>query len=146
MDMVKFRELVIKANKYIHEQKIEDAISLYTEAIETHLASAYLFNNRSMLYALVNRLDEAIKNSNSAIKLDEKSPTGYIRKGIAFELKMDYSEAIKIYNKALKCFPLDKNIAQDIKTKVNVLSAVSTPKSLCQETFLRRLVFTIKIY
>lgn len=71
-------------NAAFKEGKYEDALKLYTEALEVDLNNkffkAVLYTNRATVLAKINRLPEAIENCTKAIELDDTYIKAYLRR------------------------------------------------------------------
>ncbi|CAG2103453.1 unnamed protein product, partial [Medioppia subpectinata] len=95
-----------EGNNAIKQNKIDDALRIYTNALTidplNSLTNAKLYFNRSIVYAKLKKLAEAINDCSKAIELDESYIKAYLRRG---KLSMDselYEEAVRDYETVLK--------------------------------------------
>jgi len=101
-------------NAAFKEGKFDDALKLYTEALEVDLNNklfkAVLYTNRATVLAKLNRLQDAIENCNNAIKLDDTYIKAYLRRAKYYLDTEDYEKSVADYEK----------ICQMEKTKENL--------------------------
>ena len=83
-----------------------DALDFYNAAIAKQ-PTALLWNKQGMAYLLMQRIPEASKCFDHAIKLDKKAPEGYNNRGYIEQRKENYNKAIKYYHKAIALRPND---------------------------------------
>ena len=67
------------ANRSLHEDRPQEALSLYTKAIGIQ-PSAVLYANRAAAQMRIGRLQKAIDDANEALKLDRTYAKAYYRK------------------------------------------------------------------
>ena len=77
-----------------------DAIDFYKAAMAKQ-PSTLLWNKEGMSYLLLQRVPEASKCFDRAIKLDKQAPEGYNNRGYVEQHNEHYNRAIKYYRKAL---------------------------------------------
>ena len=70
------------ANRSLHEDRPQEALSLYTKAIGIQ-PSAVLYANRAAAQMRIGRLQKAIEDANEALKLDKTYAKAYYRKARA---------------------------------------------------------------
>jgi len=81
------------------------ALQAYGEAIRLKPSYSQAFNSRCYLYAITNRLQEALKDCNEALRLDPNSQYAYDSRAFAY-LKLGMLDAaIADYNVALRLEP-----------------------------------------
>jgi len=83
-----------------------DAIDFYNAA-KAKQPTPLLWNKEGMAYLLMQRIPEASKCFDQAIKLDKKAPEGYNNRGYIEQRKENYDKAIKYYRKAIAIRPND---------------------------------------
>lgn len=76
MDPIKLKE---DGNKYFRLKQYDVAIKFYTLAIETLPTDPTFFSNRAQCHIKLENFGSALKDSNSAIKLDPNFTKAYYR-------------------------------------------------------------------
>ncbi|XP_054156109.1 dnaJ homolog subfamily C member 7-like [Oppia nitens] len=93
-------------NDALKDNKVEDAVRIYTEALTTDplntLTNAKIYFNRSIAYAKLKKLNEAIDDCSSALKLDENYFKAYLRRGKLYIDNEQYEEAVRDYETVYK--------------------------------------------
>jgi len=77
-----------------------DALDFYKAAMAKQ-PTALLWNKEGMTYLLMQRVPEASKCFDHAIKMDKMAPEGYNNRGYIEQHNKNYDKAIKYYRKAL---------------------------------------------
>ncbi len=108
-----------KANAFFKEGKLDDAITEYTKLLdydaENKNFQSIILTNRALCYKKQNKLMEALKDADEALKLNPKYVTGYIRRGNIYkDLKM-YDDAIHDFQEAKSLDPNNRDIDASIK-------------------------------
>lgn len=115
------------------EQKYEQAIDSYTNAIEIYDKDTALmlelqgfyeelsdcYHNRAYSYACLHKYDKAISDYNNAIKFNPNECRNYIFRGDAYKAIGDKSNAFADYYKAMQLTD-DKNAIESIKEKMKM--------------------------
>ena len=81
------------AMKAFSEQQYDEAIKLYTEAIELNPQSALLFAKRGQIYLKLNKPNACIKDCTHALELNCDSAAAYKFRGRAYRLLGKFEEA-----------------------------------------------------
>ncbi len=99
------KEYYTKAGTAFEENKFEEAIDLYTKAIDIdpNYASAYF--NRALSYAILNRYQEAERDAEAVMDIEPDSHDAPYVMGIVAEYQHDYQGAREWYEKALNKSP-----------------------------------------
>ncbi len=93
------------ASKLFGENKFEEAIKLYSQAIEVKPDFTSAYFNRALAYAILNKYDEATRDANKVISLEPNSCDAPYVMGIISEYKQDYAGAAQWYEKSLASNP-----------------------------------------
>ena len=94
-----------KANKLFLQEKYEEALKEYEQAIKLNPSAKYHCNKASCLIRL-NRLNEAMQSVNKCLQMDPKFVKGYARKGKILLMQKDFDSATKTFQQGLD---LDKS-------------------------------------
>ncbi|KAJ1491431.1 hypothetical protein T484DRAFT_1933169 [Baffinella frigidus] len=91
-----------EADEAFKEGKNEEAVKLYTTAIEQNAANGtspkhVLLSNRSAAYAKLKKWDKALEDAQSCIECNAGFPKAFSRKGAALKGKGDYTRAAEAY-------------------------------------------------
>jgi len=95
------KEIYLKAGAAFEDNRFDEAIDLYTQAIkiDPNYSSAYF--NRALCYAILNRYDEAVKDAGKVMEIEPESYDAPYVMGIISEYQHDYVAAEEWYKKAL---------------------------------------------
>ncbi|KAJ3102602.1 Hsp90 cochaperone [Phlyctochytrium planicorne] len=89
-----------KGNQLFKEAKYADAVPLYTEAIKRNDKDPRNYSNRAACYTKLMAFNEAERDCDEAIKLDENFIKAYIRKAAILFGKRDYMKCVEMCNDA----------------------------------------------
>ena len=92
------------ANRSLHEDRPQEALSLYTKAIGIQ-PSAVLYANRAAAQMRIGRLQKAIDDANEALKLDKTYAKAYYRKARALTDDKQYDAADRCLDEAFQNLP-----------------------------------------
>lgn len=98
-----------QANKCFQEKKYEEAISLYTEAINLNGNSAVYYANRSFAHLRVESFGYALEDASKAISLDKKYIKAYYRRASAYMSLGKFKSALRDFEAVKKARPSDKD-------------------------------------
>lgn len=101
-----------KGNKALADNKFDEAVAAYTEAITLDPKNHVLFSNRSAAHAKAGNYEEALKDAEETIQLNPTWPKGYSRKGSALSYMQKYVEAFEVYQKGLEHDPSNQALQQ----------------------------------
>lgn len=116
-----------KGNAALQENKYDDAIKYYTEAIALDNDNHVLYSNRSAAYAKSGQYDKALEDAERTVSLKSDWAKGYSRKGSALAYLGRLKESRKAYETGLQ---LDPNNAQLKESLSEVISQESSSSSL----------------
>lgn len=112
--MDKVAALKDKGNAALAENKYEEAIKFYTEAINLDGNNHVLYSNRSAAYAKSNKYTEALKDAEKTVEIKPDWGKGYSRKGSALAYLRRTDEAIAAYEKGLEVDPNNPQLKEGL--------------------------------
>ncbi|MCQ2816491.1 MAG: DnaJ domain-containing protein [archaeon] len=119
-------DLKAKANKLFKEGKLDEAIAEYTKLIEFDPSNknfnAVILGNRSLCYKKQDKLMEALKDVNLALKLNPNYVSGYLRRGNVYMAMKMYDDAKDDFTKVKTLQPNNTEVDNLIKQAVNSTS------------------------
>ncbi|XP_041352720.1 stress-induced-phosphoprotein 1-like [Gigantopelta aegis] len=118
----KAEELKMKGNKCLESGDVEEAIKLYSEAINLDLKNHVLYSNRSAALTKCGKYLEALGDADQTIKLKSDWCKGYSRKGAALSYMNRFDEAAEVYKEGLKLDPENKQLKDGLKEASNNLT------------------------
>ncbi len=98
-------ELCNGSDRSSPEPQIKGCTAIIDSENETALVLAIAHNNRGDAYATKGDFDLAIKDYNSAIKLNPNFSKPFNNRGVAFQKKGDYERALKDFDEAIRLSP-----------------------------------------
>ena len=108
-----------KANQLFKENKIDEAIEEYTKCLEfdpeNKNFNSIILTNRALCYKKKEKLLEALKDVNEALKLNPLYTTAYVRRGHIYNEYKMYDDAVNDFQKAKELDPSYKDIEGLIK-------------------------------
>ena len=93
-----------KGNKALAENKFDEAIAAYTEAIGLDGQNHDLCSNRSTAYLIAGKYEEALIDADKTISLNRFGAKGYSRKALALFGMEKYQEAFAVCSKGIYSF------------------------------------------
>ncbi|XP_033119432.1 heat shock protein sti1 homolog [Anneissia japonica] len=115
--VLRSRQVAVKGNEMANQGLYNDAIQLFTEAINLDSKDFRFFGNRSFCYDRMGQHDKALEDAKKAIQLNKEWPKGYFRKGRALAGLKLYSDAEAAFEHVLK---LDKECDDAIQELIRV--------------------------
>ena len=79
-------ELKAKGNQFFTENKYDEAVECYTEALTLQPFSHVAFSNRSAAYIKLGKYQKGLADAIQCISLSPKFARGYLRKATALNL------------------------------------------------------------
>lgn len=109
-DPIRAQELRLQGNEFFKQGKLYDAREAYSEALyllppEDAQNRALLFGNRAAVYQKLERWEETVEDSKSAIDLDPNYLKAYRRRSIAAEKLSRWHEALEDLKKIIELDP-----------------------------------------
>lgn len=103
--------------------KYTDAIKHFSDAIAINSTNITLFDCRAACYEKLGQWSDAHRDAMTMIKTSPAQSNGYLRAGKLFSIQKRYSNALAIYNRALKTVPeTDSRYCQLVDMRKMVLA------------------------
>jgi small glutamine-rich tetratricopeptide repeat-containing protein alpha len=131
-------KLKVEGNRFMAQQRFQDAVDSYTKAIERDGTNAVYYSNRSAAYSSIRESQKAADDAKKAIEIDPSYSKAYSRLGLALYSLGDAQGALEAYEKGIKAegdSPSDgmrrgyetakKRVQEDLENSVP--SAADTP-------------------
>jgi len=99
------KELYDQAGKLFEENKFDEAIALYSQAIDKYPEYSSAYFNRALSYALQSEYDKATNDAMKVMELEPKAPDAPYVMGVISEYQQDLQGAREWYEKSLKNDP-----------------------------------------
>jgi len=117
MDPTKTRaeEFKTLGNDAFAAKRYEEAIELYTQAINTVNDDHVYYSNRSVAYFNLENYEAALKDANFAVSLNPSWARGYLRQGKALAELGRHSDAHTSFSKGVELDPTNKPIRQELE-------------------------------
>ncbi|XP_076029442.1 protein phosphatase D3 [Oratosquilla oratoria] len=105
----KAEDVKSEANEYFNKQQYDQAIDLYSKAIELNPNVAIYYGNRSLAYLRTECFGYALQDATKALELDKTYVKGYYRRASAYMSLGKFKLALKDYETVTKTRPNDKD-------------------------------------
>ena len=107
-------ELKDQGNKALQAEKYDEAIALYSKAIEMDGTNHVFYSNRTAAYTKKGDYENALKDAKKTVELKSDWGKGYSRLGATLCYLERYSEALEAYKDGLKHDPENAQLKQGI--------------------------------
>ncbi|PWA63702.1 serine/threonine-protein phosphatase 5 [Artemisia annua] len=124
-----------QANEAFKGNKFNQAIDLYTKAIELNSENAVYWANRAFSHTKLEEYGSAIQDASKAVEIDPKYSKGYYRRGAAYLAMGKFKEALKDFQQVKRICPNDPDASKKLKEcekavmKLKFEEAISVPTS-----------------
>ncbi|KAI3996895.1 hypothetical protein MKX01_021171 [Papaver californicum] len=115
MDTKRAEELKVLANGAFKGNKYNQAIDLYTQAIEINSQNGVYYANRAFAHTKLEEYGSAIQDATKAIEVDPKYSKGYYRRGAAYLAMGKFKDALKDFQQVKKICPNDPDATKKLK-------------------------------
>lgn len=104
-----------KGNKALAENKFDDAVKFYTQAINIDGNNHVLHSNRSAAYAKAGKYEQALADAEKTISIKPDWGKGYSRKGSALAYLGRIDESIETYENGLMLDPTNEQLKTSLE-------------------------------
>ncbi|KAK4587408.1 hypothetical protein RGQ29_024210 [Quercus rubra] len=123
-----------KGNEFFKAGNYLKAAALYTQAIKLDPSNPTLYSNRAAAFLQLVKLNKALADAETTIKLKPQWEKGYFRKGCILEAMEQYDDALAAFQTALQYNPQSSEVSKKIKR----ISQLSRDKKRAQEVENKR--------
>ncbi|KAG7194338.1 uncharacterized protein KQ657_004550 [Scheffersomyces spartinae] len=122
-----------QGNELLKEHRFEEAVELYTKAIELDPSNVIFFSNRAQAEIRLERYGYAIADCDRALELDPMFMKAYYRKGVSLMAILKHKEALVCFKTVLKTLPNDKLTLENHKQCSNYLKRQAFERAIASE-------------
>lgn len=115
-------------NDFFKNGKTNEAIEMYTKAIEVDGGNHVYFSNRSAAYLKKGEAENALADANACLKLTPDFDKGYSRKGAALQALKKFDESIAAYEEGIEKHPENEKLKAELE-KVKLAKEASSDLS-----------------
>lgn len=95
-------KIKLEGNRYMAQQKFENAVDSYSRALEIDSNNAIYLSNRSAAFISLHEPSKAAEDAKKAIKIDPSYSKAYSRLGLALYSQGDAQGSLKAYEQGLE--------------------------------------------
>lgn len=118
-----------KGNEFFKAGNYLKAAALYTQAIKLDPSNPTLYSNRAAAFLHLAKLNKALADAETTIKLNPQWEKGYFRKGCILEAMEKYEDALAAFQIALQY----NSQSAEVSRKIKRLSQMAKDKKRAQE-------------
>lgn len=130
---------------FYSEQDYNQAIELYTKAIEVDPTVAVYYGNRSFAYLKTECFGYALTDASKAIELDRNYVKGYYRRAAAHMSLGKFKLALKDYETVTKARPSDKDAKMKFTECNKIVKKIAFEKAISVEENKKNVADTINL-
>lgn len=133
-------ELKNLANAAFKANKYNQAVDLYTQAIEQNGLNAIYWANRAFAHTKLEEYGSAVQDATKAIEIDPKYSKGYYRRGAAYLAMGKFKEALKDLQQVKRISPNDPDAARKLKECEKAVQKIRFEEAIASQESERRSV------
>lgn len=122
-------ELKAKGNAAFSEQRFQDAIDFFSQAIAIDPRNHVLYSNKSAAEASLGDYDSALESAKKCVEIKPDWGKGYSRLGAAYHGLQQYDEAVSAYQEGLKLDPNSEVLKSGLQEAEDAKASQAAPKS-----------------
>lgn len=111
----KAEENKTRGNELMKQEKFEEALVAYTDAISLNNRNAVYFCNRAAAHSKLGNHEEAVDDCEAALDIDPTYSKAFGRMGLAYSALGRHSEALTKYKRALELDPANESYKNNLK-------------------------------
>tara|TARA_B100001173_G_scaffold96631_1_gene83616 strand:- start:727 stop:1272 length:546 start_codon:yes stop_codon:yes gene_type:complete len=121
----KLTSMLDEGSKLVHDQKLNEAIQIFTETIKIDPTWAEAWNKRATVYYMLGEFQKSQDDINKVLKLENRHFGALAGQGLVNIQLMDYEKAIISYQKANEIYPAMKSPKIMIKQIEDIIKSQS---------------------
>eukprot|EP01095_Lingulamoeba_sp_RSL-Kostka_P011874 TRINITY_DN4621_c0_g1_i1.p1 TRINITY_DN4621_c0_g1~~TRINITY_DN4621_c0_g1_i1.p1 ORF type:complete len:395 (+),score=169.46 TRINITY_DN4621_c0_g1_i1:160-1344(+) len=110
-----------EGNVKLQNHQFNEAIDLYSQAIELNPNNAIYYSNRAAAYSHLKQYKKALEDCKKSIKIDPQYSKAWSRLGLAYYNLNDFEQSVVAYKKAVDLVPDSKLFKEGLKIAENKL-------------------------
>lgn len=122
-----------QGNALLKDHRFDEAIELYTKAVELDPTNVVFYSNRAQAEIRLEMYGYAIADCDRALELDPKFMKAYYRKGVSLMAILKHKEALGCFKTVLKTLPNDKLTLENHKQCANYLKRQAFERAIASE-------------
>ena len=115
-------------NSAFSDQRYDDAITYYTQAIHNGNREYSCYSNRSAAYFKKGDLLKALEDAGQCISIKPSYHKGHIRRVAVYHQMEDYEDAIAAYKEGLQHCPEEKTLLRGLRAAEKQLKRQQRPE------------------
>jgi len=144
-DIEKAECLKADANKFFKDEKYQQAVDLYTQAIDLNPLNAVYWANRSIANLRMENFGYALSDATKAIAADAKYLKAYYRRAASYMALGKYKLALKDYERVYKVRPNDADAKKKFTECKKITTQMAFAKAIAVEENKVSIVDSINI-
>ncbi|VVT56487.1 uncharacterized protein SAPINGB_P005096 [Magnusiomyces paraingens] len=129
-DKTKADALKVLGNKALQQNHYDEAIKLYTQAIELNPNNEIYYANRAQVNIKEESYGLAIEDATKAIEINPKYMKSYYRRGVALAAIFRHSEALKDFKIVVTNVPTDKHAQTNLTSCQKIIRAKAFARAI----------------
>jgi len=126
-DKEEAERLKTEGNNLMRTEKFQDALGMYTKAIELDGSNPVFYCNRAAAHSKMNNHHLAIEDCQRAVDMDPSYSKAYGRMGLANSSLEKHKEAVENFKKALELEPDNESYKSNLQIAEDKVQTVGSP-------------------
>ncbi|XP_041269602.1 serine/threonine-protein phosphatase 5, partial [Onychostruthus taczanowskii] len=144
-DIERAEELKARANEFFKGKDYENAVKLYSSAIELNPCNAIYYGNRSLAYLRTECYGYALADATRALQLDSKYVKGYYRRAASNMALGKFKAALRDYEMVVKVRPNDKDAKLKYQECHRIVKQKAFERAIASDEHKRSVVDSLDI-
>lgn len=136
--VIEAEKLKDDANQYFKQQDYQEAVNLYTKAIQLSPMSAVYHANRSIANLRMENFGYALNDANTCLQLDPNYVKGYYRRAAAHMALGRFKQALKDFETVVKVRPGDQDAKRKVHECAKIVKQVAFAKAIAVDDSIVR--------
>lgn len=136
--VIEAERLKDEANQFFKRQDYQEAVNLYSKAIDLSPESAVYYANRSIAHLRLENFGYALEDANSCLDLDRNYVKGYYRRAAAFMALGKFRGALKDFETVVKFRPSDLDAKKKLTECSKIVKQMAFAKAIAVDDSVTR--------